>query len=72
MTEQFDPPNARSPLVLKIIRATPRNQKAIDLTLNRLVAWASSPLGVYPLVHCTPLVEGSLVELPELVRPARR
>jgi hypothetical protein len=42
VTEQFDPRNARSPLVLKIIRATQRNQKSIDLTLNRLVEWAES------------------------------
>ena len=42
VTEQFDPRAARSPIVLKLIRATPRNQKAIDRTLNRLVAWASS------------------------------
>ena len=42
VTEQFDPRAARSPIVLKIIRATPRNQKAIDQTLNRLVEWASS------------------------------
>jgi hypothetical protein len=42
VTEQFDPRAARSPIVLKIIRATPRNQKAIDKTLNRLVEWASS------------------------------
>ena len=44
VTEQFDPRDARSPLVLKIIRATPRNQKAIDRTLNRLVEWASYAL----------------------------
>jgi hypothetical protein len=42
VTEQFDPRAARSPIVLKIIRATPRNQNAIDRTLSRLVEWASS------------------------------
>ena len=42
VTEQFDPRTARSPVVLKIIRATPRNQKAIDETLHKLVEWASS------------------------------
>ncbi len=40
VTEQFDPTASRSPLVLKIIRAGPRNQKSIEQTLQRLEVWA--------------------------------
>jgi hypothetical protein len=43
VTEQFDPTSSRSPLVLRIIQASPRNQKSIEATLDRLVAWASGP-----------------------------
>ena len=41
VTEQFDPRPARSPIVLKMIRATTRNQRSIDRTLDRLVEWAA-------------------------------
>jgi len=43
VTEQFDPRSSRSPLVLRIIQARRRNQKSIEATLDRLVAWASGP-----------------------------
>ena len=43
VTEEFDPSAARSPLVLRLIRASTRNQRAIDRTLDRLVAWADDP-----------------------------
>lgn len=41
VTEQFDPTGSRSPLVLKLIKAIPRNQQAIEETLLRLEDWAS-------------------------------
>jgi len=40
VTEQFDPTTARAPLFLRFIRARTRNQKSIEATLDRLVAWA--------------------------------
>jgi len=42
VTEQFDPTHARSPWVLKMLDASRRNQRSIDLTLHRMVEWASS------------------------------
>lgn len=43
VTEEFDPSAARSPLVLRLIRASSRNQRSINRTLDRLVAWANGP-----------------------------
>jgi uncharacterized protein YndB with AHSA1/START domain len=40
VTEEFDPSASRSSLVLRLIRATARNQRAIEATLDRLVEWA--------------------------------
>jgi uncharacterized protein YndB with AHSA1/START domain len=40
VTEEFDPSGARSPLVLRLIRASVRNQRSIERTLDRLVDWA--------------------------------
>ncbi len=40
VTEQFDPTGSRSPLVLTLIRALPRNQQSIEKTLARLESWA--------------------------------
>ena len=42
VTEQFDPSLSRMPKVLKVMRWLPRNQRAIEQTLHRLVEWASS------------------------------
>ena len=42
VTEQFDPTDSRAPRVLKVLRWQPRNQRAIEQTLNRLVEWASN------------------------------
>ena len=42
VTEQFDPTNSRAPRVLKVLRWQPRNQRAIEQTLHRMVEWASS------------------------------
>jgi Polyketide cyclase / dehydrase and lipid transport len=43
VTEEFDPSATRSPLMLLLMRATARNQRSIDRTLDRLVAWAGDP-----------------------------
>ncbi|WP_375429946.1 SRPBCC family protein [uncultured Friedmanniella sp.] len=40
VTEQFDARPSRSPLVLLLIRAASRNQRAIEQTLIRLEGWA--------------------------------
>jgi hypothetical protein len=40
VTEEFDPTHARSPWVLRLIRAETRNQRSIDQTLERLEDWA--------------------------------
>jgi uncharacterized protein YndB with AHSA1/START domain len=40
VTEEFDPSASRSPLVLRLLRASTRNQRSIDRTLDRLVDWA--------------------------------
>lgn len=40
VTEQFDAGPSRSPLVLRLIRASSRNQDAIEQTLARLEEWA--------------------------------
>ena len=40
VTEQFDTRSARSPLLLLLIRAAPRNQRSIEQTLIRLEGWA--------------------------------
>nr|WP_294694412.1 SRPBCC family protein [uncultured Friedmanniella sp.] len=40
VTETFDAGPSRSPLVLRLIRAAPRNQRSIEQTLDRLEAWA--------------------------------
>ena len=40
VTETFDAGPSRSPLVLRLIRAAPRNQRAIEQTLDRLETWA--------------------------------
>ena len=49
VTEEFDPSASRSPLVLRLIRASARNQRSIDRTLDRLVDWAAdtspTPIG---------------------------
>jgi len=42
VTEQFDPTDSRAPRVLKVLRWQPRNQRAIEATLHRLVEWASN------------------------------
>jgi len=42
VTEQFDPTDSRAPRVLKVLRWQPRNQRAIEQTLHRLVEWASN------------------------------
>jgi hypothetical protein len=42
VTEQFDPTQSKSPLVLWLIGANKRNQRSIDQTLSRLDAWARS------------------------------
>lgn len=42
VTEQYDPSGARSQLVLRLMKATPRNQVSIEQTLNRLQDWAKS------------------------------
>ena len=42
MTEEFDPTQSRSPLVLRLMRAGTRNQRAIDQTLQRLDEWAQA------------------------------
>jgi hypothetical protein len=40
VTEQFDARPSHAPVVLRLIRATPRNQRAIEQTLIRLEDWA--------------------------------
>ena len=40
VTEQFDPTHARSPHVLRLMRASQRNQRSITQTLQRLEDWA--------------------------------
>jgi hypothetical protein len=40
VTEQFDPTMSRSPLVLTLIRARSRNERAINATLAQLQRWA--------------------------------
>jgi len=41
VTEQFDPTHAHSPRVLRLMRASERNQRSITQTLQRLEDWAS-------------------------------
>lgn len=41
VSEEFDPTGSRSPLVLRLLRATRRNQRSIEATLDRLAAWAA-------------------------------
>jgi hypothetical protein len=41
VTEQFDPTESRAPLVLRLMRASRRNQTSIDATLLRLEQWAA-------------------------------
>jgi uncharacterized protein YndB with AHSA1/START domain len=41
VTEEFDPSGSRSPLVLRLIRASAHNQRSIERTLSRLVSWAA-------------------------------
>ncbi|MCW2805143.1 MAG: hypothetical protein QOF52_2092 [Propionibacteriaceae bacterium] len=41
VTEQFDPTHSRAPLVLRLMRASRRNQASIDATLLRLEQWAA-------------------------------
>lgn len=45
VTETFDAGPARWPLVLRVIRAAPRNQRSIEQTLDRLETWARSADG---------------------------
>jgi len=40
VTEQFDPTGAHSPLALRLLRASRRNQRSITQTLQRLEEWA--------------------------------
>ncbi len=40
VTEQFDPTTARAPRVLRLMRASQRNQRSITQTLQRLDEWA--------------------------------
>ena len=40
VTETFDAEPSRAPLVLVLMRAQRRNQRAIEQTLDRLVSWA--------------------------------
>ncbi|HEU5485023.1 MAG TPA: SRPBCC family protein [Microlunatus sp.] len=40
VTEQFDASTSRAPLVLALIRARSRNERAINATLARLQRWA--------------------------------
>jgi hypothetical protein len=40
VTETFDAGPSRSPLVLRLIGAAPRNQRSIEQTLDRLETWA--------------------------------
>ncbi len=40
VTETFDAEPSRWPVVLRLIRAAPRNQRAIERTLDRLETWA--------------------------------
>lgn len=40
VTETFDVGPSRTPLVLVLVRATRRNQRSIEQTLDRLVDWA--------------------------------
>ena len=40
VTETFDAGPSRWPLVLRVIRAAPRNQRSIEQTLDRLETWA--------------------------------
>jgi uncharacterized protein YndB with AHSA1/START domain len=40
VTEQFDAEPSRAPLVLRLLRAAARNQRAIEQTLIRLEEWA--------------------------------
>ena len=42
VTEEFDPTHSRSPLVLRLMRAGTRNQRAIVQTLQRLDDWAQA------------------------------
>lgn len=41
VTEEFDPTNSRSPRLLRLVSATPRNQRSIKHTLDRLERWAA-------------------------------
>ena len=38
VTEQFDPTGSRAPFVLKLVRASSRNSRSIEQTLERLAA----------------------------------
>ncbi|HET9872040.1 MAG TPA: SRPBCC family protein [Propionibacteriaceae bacterium] len=40
VTEQFDPAGAKSPLLLRLIRAGQRNRASIEETLSRIERWA--------------------------------
>ncbi|HYP46653.1 MAG TPA: SRPBCC family protein [Propionibacteriaceae bacterium] len=45
VTEQFDPTPARSAAVLRLLRASQRNQQSMERTLERLEEWARSRPG---------------------------
>ncbi|HEY5820887.1 MAG TPA: SRPBCC family protein [Propionibacteriaceae bacterium] len=42
VTEEFDPTTSRAPIVLRLMRATRRNQVSIEQTLERLQQWATN------------------------------
>jgi uncharacterized protein YndB with AHSA1/START domain len=42
VTEEFDPTESRSPLILRLLNASRRNQRSIEQTLIRLEQWADA------------------------------